>query len=104
MFRQDNSADDNGRPMVGAWARVHAECNHVDHKPSLRALAAESAASSNQRATDVRIPILLRVFGSISELGNDCGLRAFTAHGFRERIYRVNDLSQVPLRLTRRVW
>jgi hypothetical protein len=75
MFRQDNSADDNRRPMVGAWASVH-----VDHKPSLRALAAESAASSNQRATDVRIPILLRVFGSISELGNDCDLRAFTGH------------------------
>jgi hypothetical protein len=31
-----------------------------------------------------------------------CGLLLAIAHGFRERIYCVNDLSQVPLRLTRR--
>jgi hypothetical protein len=80
MFRQDHSADDNRRPMVGARAGVHAECKSVNHKPILQALAAESAASSNQRATDVRIPIPFRVFGSISELGNDCGLWAFTGH------------------------
>jgi|SRR5215470_15346116 len=98
MFRQDNSVDDNGRPMVGAWVGVHAECNHVDHKPSLPALAAESAASAFQFSS------AFSVRSQNWEMIAACGLLLAIAHGFRERIYGVNDLSQVPLRLTRRVW